>query len=125
MANPSDPRDGDESRRAHQRAILRAPAQLIVPRQPPIDVRTADVSAGGLAIITQFNPPKHATCSVIFTLPDRQHPGRGGLLVRAEAVVAHTTLSSSEGGFRVGLTFLSLTPEALAAIESFVHRFER
>jgi c-di-GMP-binding flagellar brake protein YcgR len=112
---PSNP--PEHSRRQHQRRALRVAAHIDVPGQPPIDVRTIDISVGGMGIAAPFNAPINATCTVRFVLP-LPPPADGYVEVRA--TVAHSMYSGSENAFKVGLTFLDLPAAAEERIRGYV-----
>jgi c-di-GMP-binding flagellar brake protein YcgR len=96
---------------------LRSVAQLMMPGQPALMVRTFDIGIGGVGIIAPANLPALLSCRVRIAVPVKGH---GSTTVEAQAKVVHSVLSGSEDGFRIGLQFVDLPPVALAAIKQFL-----
>lgn len=103
--------------RQHARRLLRTTAQLIVAGSPPFAVRTVDISAGGMAIVTTVQPPRGLNCTVLLSLPQT---GREPVPLALPVTVAHSIFSSGEEGVKVGLSFNALPPEAAALVQRFV-----
>ncbi len=108
---------GGQELRLHARRVLRTTAQLMVPGSPPFSVRTIDISAGGLAIVTTVQPPKGLHCTVLLSLPQT---GREPVAMALRVIVAHSIFSSGEEGVKIGLSFNALAPEAVAMVQRFV-----
>ncbi|GAA0745921.1 PilZ domain-containing protein [Ideonella azotifigens] len=104
-------------RRLHERKPLRGTAQLVFPSQPPLEVRTWDISAGGIAIIASANPPPKLRCVIRFVVPLLTG---GGTPVEVKVQVAHSVLSSNHGAFMVGLQFEGLSAAGEQAVARFL-----
>lgn len=96
---------------------MRGLAQLVFPSQPPLEVRTWDISAGGIAIIASVNPPPNLRCVIRFLVPLL---AGGSTPVEVKVQVAHSVLSSSHGAFMVGLQFDGLPVAGEQAIARFL-----
>lgn len=70
-----------------------------------------------MAIVAAANPSTGTTFTVQFRLNQHAH---GFVTVVATARVAHTIFSAEENGFKVGLTFVDLSPESTQAIARFM-----
>lgn len=99
-------------RRAADRRALRTPAVVTLGAQE-FEVRTLDISPGGLGIVAGANPRPGTTFQIRFKLPLKP---RGALPVALPVRVVHAVFSADEGGFKVGLMFLQLPPEVAQAI---------
>lgn len=108
---------GGQELRQHARRVLRSTAQLIVAGSPPFQVRTLDISAGGMAILTTVQPPRGLNCTVLLSLPQA---GREPVPVELPVTVAHSIFARGEEGVKVGLSFNGLTPDKVAMIQKFV-----
>ena len=103
--------------RQHARRLYRATAQLIVVGSPPFTVRTVDISAGGMAILTTVQPPRGLNCTVLLSLPQT---GREPVALELPVTVSHSIFSRGEEGVKVGLSFNGLAPDKVAVIQKFV-----
>ncbi len=101
-------------RRAYPRHPLRTHAVLILADGRQIEARTLDVGKGGMAIVSNSNPPIGSTFGIRVTLPT--HP-RGNAVFEARVRVANSVLDGAESGFRIGIEFLALEPAARAVLE--------
>lgn len=108
---------GGQEFRQHARRSLRTTAQLIVAGSPAFPVRTVDISAGGMAILTTVQPPRGLNCTVLLSLPQT---GREPVAIELPVTVAHSIFSSGEEGVKVGLSFNALPPDAAALVQRFV-----
>jgi len=115
MTDAGNPRGLEE--RQHVRRVLRTMAQLIVAGSPPFQVRTLDISAGGMAILTTVQPPRGLNCTVQLSLPQT---GREPVAMALPVTVAHSIFSSGKEGVKVGLSFNALPPDAAAMVQRFV-----
>lgn len=104
-------------RRRHERKPLRASALLQLPDGAPLQVRTVDVSAGGLGVVSPVNINPRLPCMVRVNLP--VNPS-GQALLEAQATIAYCVLSGSESGFLIGLQFLNLPVASARAIALFL-----
>lgn len=102
-------------RRGSLRKSLRTIATVHVAGQT-VRVRTMDISVGGMAIVAAVNPPPGMTFELEFDLLI----GSRVVTIRAKAQVMHSVLSSAESGFRIGLSFLSIDPASVSAIEQYL-----
>ena len=107
---------GDE-RRGQERKILRANAQLRLPGVRPIEVRTLDISVGGMAVVASVNPQAGAACTICIA-PVSQP--RGAVSVDIRAVIVHSIFSNREDGFKIGLQFADLSPEAIETVSRYL-----
>jgi c-di-GMP-binding flagellar brake protein YcgR len=103
-------------RRRDERRIFRGGALWMPVGKAATQVRTLDVSAGGIAIVATFNPPAGCLCLVRFVLPTRDGP----FTVETSGRVARSVFSSTDDGFRVGLHFDPLSDEAARALQRYV-----
>ena len=103
-------------RRRDERRIYRGGAVWTPVGMAATQVRTVDVSAGGIAIVATFNPPVGCLCTVRFSLPGRTGP----FTVETSGRVVRSVFSSSDDGFRVGLFFDPLSDEAARTLQRYV-----
>lgn len=116
ISDISSPTPGSE-RRQHRRAVLRCPAQMLLPGAGPIEVRTVDISAGGMGIVAAVNPPSGVTCLLRMSIPLKP---QGSAVIDVQAKVTHSVFGNSENGFKVGLQFTNLSESATSAIDKFL-----
>jgi len=107
----------DEERRKTERKALRARATVILGQTQGFEVRTLDVSVGGMAIVAQANPPPGVVLSIRFMMPLKPS---GYAPFEARARVVHSVFSSAESGFKVGLSFIDLPADAVAAVNRYL-----
>jgi c-di-GMP-binding flagellar brake protein YcgR len=107
----------EANRRVHERKLLRVAAQVIVPGRPEVEVRTWDISAGGIAVVAAVNPPVGLKFKLRVRLPVRP---AGTAALESQVEVMHSVLIKSEGGFKVGLRFVDLSSTAAAAVMQFL-----
>jgi c-di-GMP-binding flagellar brake protein YcgR len=112
----NEPRGSE--RRQHNRKTFRSVAQLRLAQQAPAPVRTADISASGLAVTMSVNLPAGTLAVVQFVLPKK---GGGGTLIELEVMTVHSVFSAADGGFRTGLQFSSVSPEVAKTIARFIN----
>jgi c-di-GMP-binding flagellar brake protein YcgR len=103
-------------RRAHDRRTFRSTAHVLLPGGKTVDVRTFDISVGGLGIIASANPPIGVVIALRVHVPQRS---KGVTSIDVHGKVACCVHGAAEGGFRIGLAFSQLPPPAREAIESF------
>ncbi len=82
-----------------------------------MDVRTLDISLGGMGVVAPVNLRSGITLTVQFTLPARS---KGMTPVQARVQVTHSILGRDEGGFKIGLRFLGVDNNTTAAIREFL-----
>lgn len=101
-----------DERRTAARQVLRTKAQLLFAQGLVLDARTLNISATGMAIVTD-GPIAPGTsfalrCHVLL------NGARQELVVSVR--VAHSVFSNSDGGFVVGLSFAAQSTEAAQLI---------
>lgn len=107
----------EPERRIAERKTLRIRATIILGQTQAFEVRTLDMSVGGMGIVAQANPRPGTLMAIRFMLPIKPtgyHP------FEAKAKVAHSVYSASEQGFKIGLSFVDIAPEAAAAAQRFI-----
>ena len=102
--------------RQHKRRYLHTTAYVTLPDRQVVEVRTTDISAGGLAIIGAMNPKVGVTLVIRFCLPEKSG---GRTTIQAPVEVTHSIYGSAERNFRIGLRFLKLEPEAILSIAQY------
>jgi len=107
----------DAERRRAERKVLRTNALVILSNAQPFEVRTIDLSAGGMSIVASANPKSGTVLNIRFSVPLRTG---GHTLFEAKARVIHTVFSSVESGFKIGLSFTVLPPVAASAVLQFL-----
>jgi len=104
-------------RRTFARRALRNTAFLLLPGGKTLEVRTFDISAGGMGILVDVNPPRGATFSIRVSLPLKI---RGYDTFESRVQVMQSVYGSAEGHFKVGLRFIDLEASAVVAIAGFM-----
>jgi hypothetical protein len=102
------------NRRIHPRKVLRAPATLIVPGQPPREGKTWDLGADGMSLLSPKPIPPGTRCEVSFDVPvagTQRH-------VVAPVKVLYCSFSGPDG-FKVGTAFGALDDESRHAVDEF------
>ena len=107
---------GDD-RRSGERKTFRAPALLRLPDRQIIEVRTFDISVGGIGVVTPMNLRQDAICD-IRVRPPLFVEGLEVLLARGR--IAHSILSGKEKGFLIGLEFMGLHAAMADLIKQYV-----
>ena len=107
----------EAERRTTERKTLRTRATIILGQTQAFEVRTLDMSLGGMGIVAQANPRPGTLMAIRFMLPLKPS---GYFTFEAKAKVAHSVYSASEQGFKISLSFIDLAPEAAAAAQRFV-----
>lgn len=90
---------------------------MLLPGAGPIDIRTVDISAGGMGIIASVNPQAGVTCLLRLALPLKPH---GSTVIDVQAKITNSVFGNSENGFKVGLQFTNLSESATSAIDKFL-----
>lgn len=104
-------------RRGHQRHAFHTDAVLTLPDGRALVAQTLDVGMGGAAVVTDINPPIGFELTIRMSMPARP---KGSKVFEARASVANCILAGGDGGFRVGLQFKPLTPEAVLALKGLL-----
>lgn len=87
---------------APSRKVLRCRAQLQFADGNAADVRTVDVTAGGMSVMAQHHLAVGSLGSLVFELP-----ANGALqILKADVKIVYATLVGTEG-VRLGLRFMS------------------
>lgn len=102
------------NRRIHPRKVLRGPATIVVPGQPPRDGKTWDLGLDGMSVISPRPIPPGTRCEVRFDLPGVDHPTH----VTAPVKVLYCSYCGADG-FKVGTAFGDLVGESLDAVKGF------
>lgn len=104
-------------RRKFKRTLFRSHAELLVYNCSPVEVRTVDISGGGVGVVGPLNFPPGTRCEI--HLHFRKIPfGMENIAVQAEIV--HCVLSGKEQGFLMGLQFVDPAPATLNAIDRYI-----
>lgn len=117
MEKAAVPEATGAERRVHLRRVLRNNALLLLPGDKTLEVRTVDISAGGMGILVDVNPPQGATFSIRVSLPLKS---KGYKVFETRVQVMHSVYGSAEGYFKVGLRFIDLDAGTVAAISSYM-----
>ena len=104
-------------RRTSERKAFRAPALLRLPDRQVLEVRTFDISLGGIGVVTPFNLKLDGVCD-IRVRPPILTGGVDVLLARTR--IAHSILSGKEKGFMIGLEFTEIDPGLTDLIKQYV-----
>lgn len=87
------------------RKVLRCRAQLQLSDGNSFDVRTVDVNAGGMSVMSQQGFTAGGVCVLVFELPVR-----GAMqTLTTEVKIVYATLVGTEG-MRLGLRFMTPDP---------------
>lgn len=111
----AEPPQGE--RRRDERRMFRGGALWAPVGMAPMQARTIDLSASGIALVSPLNPQVGARCRVHFNLPLRDG---SSLTVDTSARIARASFSAAEDGFRVGIEFDALDSELQRALKRFV-----
>jgi c-di-GMP-binding flagellar brake protein YcgR len=112
----SSPNLDTSERRDSSRKILRVPVVLEIPGRAPVELRTIELSAGGLAMACPVNLASGLSCQIRFNLPGPA----GQAPIQARASVIHSVLSQRDGGFRVGFQFNGLESTHASRIQAYL-----
>lgn len=113
--------DVESGRHQGARKLLRRPADLVLPDRKMVEVRLHDLRMDGVAVVAPLNLRQALVCEVKFRLPwSRGGDGAVAVAVAARAKVAHSILSSRQGGFLIGLDFLDIDEGSLGAISRYM-----
>jgi len=115
--NSPIPLPSNDERRNHERRILKVQAELLITGRPPLAVRTMDISEGGISVLCPTNLPARTECTVRMSLPV---PPTGRKLIELRAVVRYSILSSSGGGFQLGMSVPVTDQATSAAIKVYI-----
>lgn len=109
----------EPERRLAARKSIRGPVTLVFNGQLRVEVRADDISVTGLGVIVDRDLKTQLTCEIQLQLP-----GRGNLFKQYQVMgkTVSSTLSTSRGGFRIGLVFIQPTSEFRQAVEVYIKR---
>jgi c-di-GMP-binding flagellar brake protein YcgR len=102
--------------RKHERRLYRTTARILFSATQVVEVRTTDVSMGGMGIVASANPKNGTTFNIHVLLPVKPE---GVMPLEARVEVVHSVLASDEGGFKIGLEFKQLSAAAETALKRF------
>lgn len=109
----------ESERRLAARKSIRGRVTLVFNGQHRVEVRADDISATGLGVIVDRNLKTQLTCEI-----NLQLPGRGNLFKSHQVMgkTVNSTLSTSRGGFRIGLLFIQPASEFRQAVDAYIKR---
>jgi len=81
--------------------------------------KTQDVSTSGASIISEYNlaSPHPITVCLLLYPGDKINPP---VVFEAKSKIASSILSSQQGGFRIGVEFVSVSGEGIKALQKFL-----
>ena len=107
---------GDE-RRQVERKPLRVRVRVALAGKPEMEVRSVDVSTGGMSLVVDVSLAPTTSCNLSFTLllsDGSMHK------VQIAAVVAHCTYSGQRSGFVIGLQFKGASEDLNALLQRYM-----
>jgi c-di-GMP-binding flagellar brake protein YcgR len=104
-------------RRQGERKVFRGSAQLLLPNRELVQVRTIDISPGGLGLVAPSNLSPAMVCEIRFRAPLQ---GERLEILQARGRIAYSVLSGKENGFLVGFQFTDIPTPALTLIKRYV-----
>lgn len=111
--------DTNQDRRQFKRRALRVRAQLTLNLNLVFEVRTIDISQGGMAISAHASPQAGTRMAIRFGLPSQA----GGItLVDLQAEVVNSVLMTGADGFKIGLRFIDPSKESSDVISEYINR---
>lgn len=84
-----------------------------------VEARAEDISATGMGVIVDRDLKMQFKCQLHLQLPG---PDKQYKTFHVLGKTVNSTLSTSRGGFRIGLVFLQPPPEFKQAVEAYVKR---
>lgn len=109
--------DDHTERREAPRRPLRRPAWFLFPGGQRLEVRTLDISAGGLAVVAPANPPVGMACTIRLTIPTRNGSAE---VIEPRVKVMQSLWSTADEGFKVGLRFQELSSAHARLIRDYL-----
>ncbi len=109
----------ESERRLAARKSIRGPVTLVFNGQHRVEVRADDISVTGLGVIIDRDLKTQLTCEIQLQLPGQ------GKVFKPHQVMGKTvssTLSTSRGGFRIGLMFIQPASEFRQAVDAYIKR---
>ena len=104
-------------RRTEARKPLRVRVRLRLAGHAPTELRSVDLSSGGMGLVADVNLPLGLAGDVGFTL---RFPNGSSLDVQADATIIHSVFSSSHDGFIIGLQFREPSADLQAALRRYL-----
>lgn len=108
--------------RAHERRPLRTQVELLLPGQPPLLMRTTDISISGIGLVASANPPRGLQVGLRLRMPFVPSATVAPTVFEVQAVVRHSVYSGRESAFRIGLMFIKPSDKLLVAIGNYIAR---
>lgn len=102
------------NRRIHPRRVLRGPATIVLPGQPPRDGKVWDLGLDGMSVMSPRPISPGTRCEVSFDVPS----GGSATHVTAPVKVLYCSYCGADG-FRVGTAFGDLDEDSLDAVKGF------
>lgn len=109
----------ESERRLAARKSIRGRVTLVFNGQHRVEVRAEDISATGLGVIVDRNLKTQLTCEINLQLPGRDNQFKPHQVM---GKTVNSTLSTSRGGFRIGLVFIQPASEFRQAVEVYIKR---
>ncbi len=106
--------DVKQERRSGPRLRLRTNAFLLLPDGRRLEVRTLDISGGGMGIVADVDLRSGSLFGLSLSLPLRP---RGQAQFEVRVQVVNCVFDGTERGFRIGLEFLALGDEPRKVLE--------
>lgn len=104
-------------KRLEDRRSLRVSATVMVSPTQSFEVRTMDISSGGMAICAAANPRTGTQFDISFQIPNKT---QGSTPVQVRVRVAYSVLSRDQDGFKIGLQFVHLSPDSATTIGRYI-----
>ena len=105
-----------QERRLHERHPLRAHAAIAFSPTQIFEVKTFDISLGGVGIIADLNLKLGTALFVRIPLPVMPKT----VFIETRAEVTYSALANDMQGFRIGLRFLELDANATSSLRQFL-----
>ncbi|MGQ0709089.1 MAG: PilZ domain-containing protein [Rhodoferax sp.] len=104
-------------RRSEERKYLRCRVQVALPGVGVGEAKAADISLGGMGVVTAYALKPGVWCRVSFSI---HMPNGDAMLIDVSACVTHCVLSRDSNGYKVGLQFKELSQAQRSFIERYV-----
>ncbi|NML15796.1 PilZ domain-containing protein [Azohydromonas caseinilytica] len=104
-------------RRQVDRKAFRSLGLLRLPSRQVLEVRTVDISVGGMGVVAPWNLQRDLCCDIRLRAPVMS-AGMDFLVLRCR--VAHSILSGKADGFMIGLEFLDPPAAVLDVVRQYV-----
>ena len=107
----------DGERRQVERKPLSVRVRMALQGKPEMEVRSVDISVGGMSLTLDINLVPGTPCQLSFSM---QLPNGDIHKIQAEAAVAHCTYSSKRSGFVTGVQFKRISSDAQALVARYM-----